>query len=85
MIGKTGVIICGMCSRPCEKDVFYGGRGVVGQEPSPVYYCSEECRDDHQGFRERIESEADKSVRKEFKLIHDCVCPSCVRRLKKLV
>ena len=85
-VGKTGVIICDMCKMPCEKEVFFGGHGLIEEEEViPLSLCSEECRDEHLEIKERIEAEVNKKVRIEFKLIHDSVCPPCVRRLKKLI
>jgi len=85
MIGKTGVVICACCKRPCEEDVFYGGHGSVRNGGTPLMFCSEECRDDYSGVAELIQEEVEQRTREEFKLIHDCVCPSCVRRLRKLL
>ena len=85
MIGKTNVLICDMCRLPCEEEVFFGGHGSIEEEAVPLSFCSEECRDEHLELKERITSEVERRVREEFKLLHDCVCPSCVRRLQKLV
>ena len=85
MIGKTDVVICEMCKLPCEEEIYFGGHGSIDEDVVPLSFCSADCRDDHLEIRERIEAEVNKRVRAEFKLMHESVCPSCTRRLQKLV
>lgn len=85
-IGKTGIVVCTMCKLPCEKEVFFSGHRFVGEKEDALSeFCSVGCRDDYEGVAERIEEEVDKKVREEFNLLHKSVCPSCVRRLLKLI
>jgi len=84
MIGKTDVVICEVCRFPCEEEVYFGGHGSIGKAV-PLSFCSQECLEDHTGVMELVAQEVEERVRSEFNLIHGSVCPSCVRRLRKLI
>jgi len=83
-IGKTGVVVCTHCRKPCSKErISY----THSKDRKEVHheFCSEECRDEELGINARGIEKVERQVRDELNLLHRYICPSCIRRLRKFI
>lgn len=88
-IGKTGIVICCHCRKPCENEVFTDSHRFVGESVDTLLdFCSPECRTTYywddvivQEVEKRMAG-IDKKVEEEIRWFHaHGICPSCKRRI----
>lgn len=83
-VNKAGAgVLCDLCKLPCKEEIIRFSHRYPGQPEDVVLeFCSRECWEDYFELVDRTKSELD--FRKECNELYKMVCPSCVRRIRKM-